>query len=948
MKRSCLALVCLAFLVCALPSTTHAADAAPAAAGAGSFDAAAARELWEEQYAPKIVISGKDKRELNRTHVDQEFAREVVRRAGSEEAGRQLLAQLGLPKAAAGPAGEAGAASDLKPMRPPAVPLVTVDPYLSIWSFDDKLTDAETRHWTGKPHTLLSLVRIDGKPYRIMGDLPKAVPALEQTGVDVQPTRTTYAFAGAGVRLTLTFTTPMLPDDLDVMTRPTTYVTWHAASTDGKPHKVSAMLAAGSNLAVNTPEQAVVGKRETFGDLTALVIGSEAQPVLRSKGDDHRIDWGYLYLTAPGAAGAAIGNADAVAKSFADSGKLPDKDDANFPRPVRDGLPSAAVAVDLGAVSEQGAERHAIIAYDDLYSITYMGKKLQPYWRRNGMDAGQLLQAAEKEYAAILERCATFDQQLMTDLRKVGGEKYARICALAYRQALAAQKVVADANGMPLAFSKENNSNGCIATVDVFYPMMPQLLLLSPALAKASLVPILDYSASDRWKFPFAPHDLGTYPQANGQVYGGGERTEENQMPVEESGNMLILMAAVAKVDGNAKFAGKYWPQLTKWAKYLEEKGFDPESQLSTDDFAGHLAHNTNLSIKAIMGLASYARLAEMRGDAAEAERVRQVAQAFTDRWVKEAADGDHYGLVFDKKGTWSQKYNLVWDQLLGFGLFPKEVATKEMAYYLTKQNKYGLPLDSREAYTKLDWIIWTATMAERPQDFEALVAPVYAFLDESPSRVPMTDWYWTDKGEQRGFQARPVVGGVFIKMLEDEAMWKSWAAKADAPAGTWAPMPVPPEIQVVVAASQNEGLTWRYTTDRPADNWFAADFDDSGWKQGAGGFGTEGTPGAVVRTKWDSPDIYLRREITVPENVLGDAAPLHLFVHHDEEAEIYINGVLAARTSGFTAQYDPIEMLPAGRAALKPGKNVIAVHCHQETGGQYIDVGLARVKERS
>jgi hypothetical protein len=829
-------------------------------------------------------------------------------------------------------------------LRPPAVPLVTVDPYFSIWSFNDRLNGADTRHWTGKAHTLLSLVRIDGKAYRLAGAQPAGVPALEQTGVEVLPTRTIYTFAGGGVRLTLTFTTPMLPDDLDVLTRPVTYVTWQAASTDGKAHPVEAMLAVGGDVAVNTPDQAVVARRETFGDLTAVVIGSEAQPVLRSKGDDHRIDWGHLYVTAPGAAGAAIGNAATLTKAFADTGKLPAQDGAGFPRAVRNGLPSAAVTVDLGAVSEKGTSRHAMVAYDDGYSIQYMKKNMRPYWRRNGMDAGQLLQAAAKDYAALSERCAKFDEDLLADARKAGGEEYARICALAYRQSLAAQKVVADANGMPLAFSKENFSNGCIATVDVFYPQLPQFLLLSPALAKAAVVPLLDYASSGRWTFDFAPHDLGTYPQANGQVYGGGERTADNQMPVEESGNMLALVAAIAKIDGNADFAGKYWPVLTKWAKYLEAKGFDPENQLCTDDFAGHLAHNTNLSIKAIMGLGSYAMLAEMRGDATEAARVRAIAKGFADRWVKEAADGDHYRLTFDKAGTWSQKYNLVWDKLLGFGLFPKDVAQKEIAYYLTKQNKYGLPLDSRNTYTKLDWIVWTATLADRRQDFEGLVKPIHTFLHESPTRVPMTDWYFTDKGTQSGFQARPVVGGVFIKLLADEATWKKWAGRAQKATGAWAPMPVPPTVEVVEPGSKPDGVVWRYTTDKPADDWMKATFSDRNWKQGPGGFGTRGTPGAVVRTTWNTPDIYVRREITVPAG--ADVASLQLYVHHDEDAKIYLNGVLAAQVSGFTGDYDVVEMLPAAKAALKPGKNVLAVHCRQTSGGQYIDVGLARVKE--
>jgi len=827
---------------------------------------------------------------------------------------------------------------------PPATPLVACDPYFSIWSPADNLTDEDTTHWTGKPHRLTSMIRIDGKPYRIMGTTPGQVPAMKQTSLTVLPTRTIYTFEAAGIALTLTFMTPALPDDIDILSRPVTYLTYESRSTDGKPHEVQVYLDASGELTVNMPNQQVVWSSEEMGDLAASKIGSKDQPILAKRGDDIRIDWGYLYVAAPKSAvsARAFAGRGTVQNAFAMSRMGSDMESPAAPANA-DGI-CAAVALQTDSVSDKPVSRWLILAYDDLYSIQYMKKNLRPYWRRNGWEATDLLQAAAKDYESLKKRCTAFDEELMADLTKAGGEKYAKLAALAYRQCFAAGKFVADDNGQPISFCKENHSNGCIGTSDVFYPMAPQFLLFGPSVAKSFLVPFMDYAASDRWKFPFAPHDLGTYPHANGQRYGGGERTEENQMPVEESGNLLILMAAVAQMEGNADFAGLYWPQLEKWAEYLKDKGFDPENQLCTDDFAGHLAHNVNLSAKAICGLGSFAKLCEMRGDKAKAAEYSKIAKEFAARWVKEAADGDHFRLTFDKADTWSQKYNLVWDRILGLNLFPAEVAQKEMAHYKRIQNKFGLPLDNRSKYTKLDWILWTATLTQDREDFEALVDPVYRFLNETPDRSPMTDWYFTDSARKRGFTARPVVGGVFLQMLYDKATWQKWAGRDKTKAANYAPMPKPPVITTVVPTAQDEPAMWRYTIRRPREGWFQPDFNAGSWREGKSGFGTRGTPSAIVNTVWDTRDIWLRREFTLPE---GKYDNVGLNVHHDEDVEIYINGVQAATANGFTTGYEAMPINPAARAALKAGKNVIAVHCRQTGGGQYIDVGLVEMIEQ-
>jgi hypothetical protein len=588
-----------------------------------------------------------------------------------------------------------------------------------------------------------------------------------------------------------------------------------------------------------------------------------------------------------------------------------------------------------------------MIAYDEIYAIKFLGRKLRPYWRRDGKGPAELIRAAEGDYARLTGRCDAFDRELMADLTRAGGLRYARMAALAYRQALAGCGLAADANKQPMLFPKENSSNGCAATVDVIYPAAPQFLLMGPTYAKALVAPALVYSTSPRWKFPFAPHDVGTYPQANGQVYGGGEdsKNEADMMPVEESANLIVLCAAIAKMDGNAGFASRWWPQLSRWEAYLEKYGEDPQNQLCTDDFMGHLAHNANLSVKAILAVAAYGELCRMRGDAAAGDKYLTLARDYARHWMKMAGDGDHYRIAFDRPNTWSQKYNLVWDKLLGLDVFPPEVARREVAQYKKVMQRYGVPLDSRTRLTKTDWCLWSATLAGDRGDFEAIVAPIYDYLNDTTARLPFVDSYVTDNPKSDGMRARPVIGGLFIKMLEDPALWKKWAGRDQFRLGDYAPAPIPPKVTELVPASRERSFPWRFTTSRPPAEWTQPGFDDSEWRQGPAGFGTPGTPGIRVATTWNTPDIWIRREITLPPST--DPSRVQLLLYHDEDAEVYIDGTLAARETGYVTSYQPVEIGEAARAHLKPGaKIVLAVHCHQTGGGQGIDVGLVDVAE--
>lgn len=616
-------------------------------------------------------------------------------------------------------------------MRMPAIPLITVDPYFSVWS-RDRINEAWPEHWTGSRNAILGTVTVDGEERRFLGkSRHRPIP---QTGIEADAMSTKVTFADDQIELTALFTSPLLITDLYLASRPVSYLKLSWRALDGQPHTVAARVTVSEELVLNKAgEGRAWSEPAAIKEGACVKMGNGEQKVLWRCGDDLRIDWGYLYLAVKGE--ARVGNT------------------------AFEGLYA------VWAETELAPDALFAFAYDDIESLRYFGKHLPAYWKRGGKTVTAAIDEALCDYDATCAACRAFSDKLAAEAAAGGGEKYAQLLLLAYRQVMAAHKLAEDEEGRVLYISKECFSNACAATVDVTYPSAPLFLLYNPELLKGMLRPIMRFARSDAWQWDFAPHDAGCYPHVDGQVYAAGNR--DWQMPVEECGNLIILCDAIARAEEDVSFAAEHMDLLSRWYRYLIEYGEDPENQICTDDFAGHLAHNCNLSLKAVMGIAGYADILLRMGREAEAAAAMETAKKYAASFLVRAKNGDgSWRLAYDRPGTFSLKYNAVWDKLWHTELFPPEFYAGEIARYKAEALPYGVPLDSRERYTKSDWTLWAACLADDPADFRFFTELLWKAYHTMRSRVPMTDWYYADTSEMVGFRHRSVQGGLFLRLM--------------------------------------------------------------------------------------------------------------------------------------------------------------------------------------
>lgn len=593
-----------------------------------------------------------------------------------------------------------------------------------------------------------------------------------QTNVAVLACNTYYTFKCGPVDLDVVFTAPMIIDDLESISTPINYISYRVKSNDGKKHNVQFYFGMSPEMAVFDGTQATNTRLYTRNDVKYAFAGTRTQKILGRAGDLISIDWGYIYL--PGIGGdVCVTSYNNAESEFAAEGKISMQNGSLTRAADISEYPVMALTNDLGTTEKSSG--YMMIGYDERYDIKYFNVNYKGYWARNGKTIYTAFEEMRDNYSRNMQRARDMDKIIYDDaLNASKSVKYAELLSGTYRQCLAAHKLFEDNQGNLLYFSKENNSNGCVNTVDLTYPSSSLFLSYNPTLQKGMITSILDYCYSGKWPFNFAAHDLGTYPHANGNVYGNPWADDGSTMPLEESANVIILAAFIAKEDGDLDYLRKYWDVLTSWNQFLVDNGKEPGNQLCTDDFKGPSTRNANLAAKAIMGIASFAEMCKMLGYNDLYEQHMATAREYAHYWVDKNKGSDHYLMEFESdNSTWGLKYNMLWDKLWGWNIFNDaytgDVMAIEIPYYKTKALTWGLPLDGRDNTGKSDWNAWIAAMTTNQADFDFIMDREWKFANECKTRWPLTDWHWMDSPHARGFRARSVIGALWAKVLMEK-----------------------------------------------------------------------------------------------------------------------------------------------------------------------------------
>ncbi|KAI0068780.1 DUF1793-domain-containing protein [Artomyces pyxidatus] len=662
------------------------------------------------------------------------------------------------------------------PFIPPSVPLAVRTPYLSAWlpqGAGTALNDAWPTFWTGSTLGWAGYIAVDGQAYTFLGD-PGGVDGTEkalQKSLQFTATQSVFVLTAGTIDLTVTFLSPVEPDDLVKQSLPFSYLALSAVSNDGKAHSVQLYTDISAEW-VSGDDSLTVNWTISVGDILVHQVQLEDQSLF-TEASDH-IQHGSAYYATEWSANTTyqIGQDVIVRQQFVSSRILRNTQDTAY-RAVSDDWPVFAFAHDLGIVT--GATTPIVIAVgharDPAIEYIIAGGALQNrslYFWSQFSSVGSAISSFLTDYTAALARAQAFDSKVQSDASKISTE-YAAIVALSIRQTFGAIEITISSGSNKqwntsdvMVFMKEISSDGNVNTVDVIFPAWPAFLYANPTLGKYLLLPLFEYQATGQYPNKWSIHDMGaSYPKALGHNDGNDE-----PMPLEESGNMLIMTLSYIQKTQDFSLISRYTGLLDQWTQFLVAEALIPANQISTDDFAGSLANQTNLAIKGIIGIRAMAEIASLLGDDTKNKNYTSIAASYVQQWQPLALskDGTHLTLSYGNDRSWGLAYNLFADRLLGTNLFPQSIYDIEAAWYATVADSFGVPLDTRHTYTKSDWQMFTAaTLATTSATLrDALISGVhnYASAALESNSEPLGDWYETLNGDVEGFRARPVVGG--------------------------------------------------------------------------------------------------------------------------------------------------------------------------------------------
>ena len=573
---------------------------------------------------------------------------------------------------------------------------------------------------------------------------------------------------------------------------------------------------------------------------------------------EDRAEWGSLHFVAPDDVTYEAGVSADVRHQFASTGGLRNQTDTEF-RSIQDAEPVFAFSKSFhksnGSQSITFTIAHIqdeVVQYASARGLTMM----RPLWKSYLAGSEEMLLFHHFDFPHARAMAEEYAIQLAKDANESGAEDYVDIVALSARQVLGATSFSGTADN-PLLFLKEISSNGNFQTIDVIFPAFPFFLYTNPRWMAYLLEPLIEHMLSGQYPNKYAMHDLGThFPNATGHADG-----KDEYMPVEECGNILIMGLALANsmrderktstqsnwspmsktiqrgadVDAHGKFplimgqsdgvlyldeawvtgsqglkqaqrwVGRSYTLWKQWTGYLVEFALRPHNQLSTDDFAGWLALQTNLALKGIIGIKAMAGLAEIVEHSHDVKTYNNISETYITKWQEYGISRDktHAKLAYDWYGSWTTTYNLYADSLLCFhleskddtdlpgfihdagvgqqliqseknssGFVPKEVYQMQSTWYYNVRQKYGLPLDSRHLYTKTDWEFFAMAVASK-EVRSSILQSVAKWVNETSTDRPLTDLHKTEgTGEFPGpnFFARPVVGGHFAFLTLGQA----------------------------------------------------------------------------------------------------------------------------------------------------------------------------------